>query len=388
MAIEWAEGQLAGHRKQGEDFFRATDSEKRQFVECLPRARKLKGGLIKAVDVLLRLENEGLNADEAIDFAVKHLKPQGGLRTLGEVIRELRESKELRYNRGDLRKSSYEDFRIRSSKLSKKLGDVFINELDKSHVKSWLADLGGSPRTTKNYLATASEVFKHGNESGYLVGSPLDKLTTAERKELIGVSDESEPSILTIDEARRLLSGASEHGELDLLPAVTLGLFCGIRTEELKRLDWRYIRDRDSHPIVTVSGAIAKKRRIRHVEIPANALMWLSLCRSRKGRVACPEINDDYQKRFTKLLKITGFIKKDANSKWGSTWAPNAMRHSFGSYHFALHGNSLETSRQLGHRASDQVLFDHYRALATKEQAELYFAIKPEKVESKIVRIA
>ena len=64
------------------------------------------------------------------------------------------------------------------------------------------------------------------------------------------------------------------------------------------------------------------------------------------------------------------------------------MRHSFGSYHFALHGNSLETSRQLGHRASDQVLFDHYRALATKEQAERYFAIKPEKVESKIVRIA
>ena len=77
MATEWAEDQLAGHRKQGEDFFRATDSEKRQFVECLPKARKLKGGMLKAVDILLRLESEGLNADQAIDFAVRHLKPQG-----------------------------------------------------------------------------------------------------------------------------------------------------------------------------------------------------------------------------------------------------------------------------------------------------------------------
>ncbi len=64
------------------------------------------------------------------------------------------------------------------------------------------------------------------------------------------------------------------------------------------------------------------------------------------------------------------------------------MRHSFGSYHYALHGNPLETSRQLGHKASDQVLFDHYRALATKTQAEAYFAIKPPASAANIVRFA
>ena len=64
------------------------------------------------------------------------------------------------------------------------------------------------------------------------------------------------------------------------------------------------------------------------------------------------------------------------------------MRHSFGSYHYALYGNPLETSRLLGHKASDQVLFDHYRALATKAQAETYFAIKPPVNAAKVVKFA
>jgi hypothetical protein len=64
------------------------------------------------------------------------------------------------------------------------------------------------------------------------------------------------------------------------------------------------------------------------------------------------------------------------------------MRHSFGSYHYALHGNPLETSRQLGHKSNDQVLFDHYRALATKEQGEAFFSIVPPKTASKLVEFA
>jgi len=53
------------------------------------------------------------------------------------------------------------------------------------------------------------------------------------------------------------------------------------------------------------------------------------------------------------------------------------MRHSFGSYHFAKHGNSIETARILGHKGDDTVLFAHYRALTTKVQGDEYFAILP-----------
>ncbi len=376
-AEEWAARQVTGVRKQGEDYFRATDSEKRQFVESLPRIRKLKGGILKAVDLLLRLESEELDPEKAVEFAISHLKPEGGTKTLAEVVEELLQSKALRLERGDLRHSSYRDFKQRGGKLSDALGSESINELTKGDFKEWLLELGGSPRTTKNYLSVASEIMKHAFQSGYVVESPLDKLSTVERKDLIGTADSKEPAILTVEEAERVLATARDNEELKLLPAVTLGLFCGIRTEELKRLEWEDVKLAESIPVVTISGAIAKKRRIRHVEIPENALEWLRLCKRGKGRITYSEINDDYHKRFRRLLKAAGFVKKDKQGVWRSHWDTNSMRHSFGSYHFAFHGNSLETSRLLGHRASDQVLFDHYRALATKAQAARYFAIKP-----------
>ena len=57
------------------------------------------------------------------------------------------------------------------------------------------------------------------------------------------------------------------------------------------------------------------------------------------------------------------------------TWNANAMRHSFGSYHYALHEDSMWTSKELGHKANDDVLFEFYRALTTKAQGEKYFSI-------------
>jgi hypothetical protein len=67
------------------------------------------------------------------------------------------------------------------------------------------------------------------------------------------------------------------------------------------------------------------------------------------------------------------------NKKGKSTWPINGMRHSFGTYHYALHGDATKTAKELGHKEGDQVLFDHYRALATKAQGEAYFGILPGK---------
>ena len=177
---------------------------------------------------------------------------------------------------------------------------------------------------------------------------------------------------------------ALAHLEIGLLGAITIGVFCGVRVEELKKLEWPDIKDSGNDPIVTISGKIAEKRRIRHVNIPQNALKWLSLCTERSGSLIDTTYYKDYPKRFNKLLKLAGFRRK-VKGKWVSDRETNAMRHSFGTYHYALHRNPFETSRQLGHKSNDQVLFDHYRALATKEQGEAFFLIVPPKSESKQV---
>lgn len=370
-AKEFADEEFQGYLKQGNEFFQTTDDERREIAICIPKLRE-----------------HGISLPEATDFAIKRLRPEGGERTINEVVEELAKSKELRYKRGDLRERSYRDFRHRASRFLNAFEGQPVKELDIADIKSWLLGLELAARSTRNYLAVVSEILKFAVQKRYLFRSPTDYLTDVDRKEICGVSQFREPSILTLAEAKRLLYASLENPELELLGAVTLGLFCGIRTEELKRLDWRNVKDIEDAPVVTITGEMAKKRRIRHVDIPENAICWLSFCKNRKGKVARNIHTNDYQKRFRKLLKVAGFGSVDEGGVWRSDWDANAMRHSFGSYHYALHGNPMETARLLGHKASDQVLFDHYRALTKKDDGKKFFVIKPAASAAKVVEFS
>ena len=52
-----------------------------------------------------------------------------------------------------------------------------------------------------------------------------------------------------------------------MLPSIVLGLFCGLRTEELKRLDWKNVHLDGEKPYVSIGSEIAKKRRKRNVRL-------------------------------------------------------------------------------------------------------------------------
>jgi hypothetical protein len=56
------------------------------------------------------------------------------------------------------------------------------------------------------------------------------------------------------------------------------------------------------------------------------------------------------------------------------------MRHSYVSYHYAIHG-AAATAREAGH--SEQVLFQHYRALVTPEDARKFWELRPESITNR-----
>jgi integrase len=66
---------------------------------------------------------------------------------------------------------------------------------------------------------------------------------------------------------------------MGLLDSIVLCLFCGIRTEEVKKLKWEDISFEKR--LITISSEIAKKRSIRYVDIPDNALTWLKPLKKR-----------------------------------------------------------------------------------------------------------
>jgi integrase len=58
------------------------------------------------------------------------------------------------------------------------------------------------------------------------------------------------------------------------------------------------------------------------------------------------------------------------------SWPHNGLRHSFGSYHLAFHGDAIKTAQQMGHRSAD-VVHNHYKALVLKTEAEKFWKLFP-----------
>lgn len=372
LAEEFAASEQDRLKRHGQEGLSLTPAERREVATAMER-----------------LAPAGIGILEAVEFALRHMRPEGGDRTVKEVVDEMIAMKKGWLASGELRPSSFRDFKQRSERFADSFGSAQVKSVTLPEVKTWLRSLGLSGRSVKNYRMTASEILRHAHLAKYRADNPLDAFSRSDRRELEpGGENSREPAILTVAEAERLLTTAFAHPELDLGAAVALGLFCGIRTEELKRLDWNAVRLDDPKPFVKIDRTIAKKRRIRNVDMPACCVAWLRAWPNRQGPVARNRYITDYVKRFAKLTRLAGFGRAENDGTWVSTWDDNAMRHSFGSYTFALTGDSMRTSVLMGHKANDQVLFDHYRALTTKETAEAYFSILPRTAEGNLIHLS
>ena len=157
-----------------------------------------------------------------------------------------------------------------------------------------------------------------------------------------------------------------------MLPYVAIGLFAGIRTAEIERLDWKEI-DLEAKTIeVTAEKSKARKRGI--VDMSENLVAWIKPYAKKSGAVA-PSSPDWHFGEVRKLTKI-------------EAWPKNAMRHSAASYHLALHKNAALTANLLRHE-NTRTLFAHYRELVKPKDAELYWKIEPSAdAGDKIIAIA
>jgi integrase len=358
-------------RTLGEDFSDLSKEERKEAVKAWKLAKK-----------------NDLELLAVVKFGIKRMCPEGGTKKVHEVVRKFVQIKERRTANGSLKERSLRDARARAEMLATILGDLNINEISGKDLKSSLLGIGRSFRTLKNYRSIWSEIFKFAKQRKYILDNPFDDLSKEDVKEIVGSGDDwNAPGILEVKEAKRLLTAAHSNPELQLLPAIVLGLFCGIRTEEIKQLKWGNLKLDDSNPHLIVPREIAKKRRMRRVEIPTNAVEWLLQCYDKSGPITPNRFENDYQRRFRTLLIRCGFVKK-IKGGYKSHWKRNAMRHSFGTYHFALHGDPIKTSVQMGHRTGDEVLFDHYRNLAAKADAELFFNLRPNTSVGKEIKFA
>lgn len=147
----------------------------------------------------------------------------------------------------------------------------------------------------------------------------------------------------------------------ELLPIMALGGLAGLRLEEILRLEWADIWHVAGH--VEIKAQKAKTRSRRLVEIYPALAAWLEPYRKSSGMLFTKS-KDTYHELFVNLRES---LKIPARR--------NGFRHAFCTYHFALHANENLTAQQAGN--SPAMIHAHYKGLATKAEAEKWFAVMP-----------
>ena len=167
--------------------------------------------------------------------------------------------------------------------------------------------------------------------------------------------------IISPGEVKVLLQYALDRECKAECASMALVFFCGVRVDEINRLNWSLIRLNGAKSFVDVHEAKNRHRRVN--SIPPNAVEWLRLCQS-GGRVA----PGNYTKRMQRLRKRANVY-----------YPQNAARHCFASYHIAYNHDAAQTAFLLGH-PNAALLYNTYRELVTFEEAEKFWNILPDSV--------
>ncbi len=258
----------------------------------------------------------------------------------------------------NLRQRSLQDLRSRLSRPFPDFGDVPAAALDAATLDGWLDAQALTPANRRNYRTVFHGVFTWATEKGHTPDNPAAGLRRVK-------VETGMPAIFTPAEVEAIMR-AAEATEPRAVPYLALAFFAGIRPAELVRLTWH---DVDlAAGIVTVRPEHAKKRRSRIIALAVNARRWLTAYRPQGAAAGAGIVSSEMT-----LRRLMREVRKASGLR---TWPPDVARHCFGSFHLALHGDISRTCLDMGHTGPG-VLFNHYRNLATKEQAAAFFAIDP-----------
>lgn len=225
-----------------------------------------------------------------------------------------------------------------------------VAAITSNEIESWVNRCANnwSRQTELNRLNT---LFSFCLRHGYVRENPCRRLETRS-------ADYRPPTIFTVEQSRELLCWVAKH-KRRCVPWLALGLFAGIRPDELSRITWDCV-DLD-RATVTIDGAASKVRRRRIVHLQPMVVAWLrefrggdvSLCHSTKRRM---------QRQAARALGLTH-------------WPTDALRHSCASYLLAMSGDAGKVAAELGNSVG--VLLRHYRELVHREDAERFWALTP-----------
>jgi integrase len=361
-------------RVAGERIFRRfpTAQKAEDFASDLRAQRQREGQAAFSIPAALRvqadesakmLEPYGATIREACHWYTEHVLKYRNAPTVAEIVEKLIADAVAAARR----EKTTTDLRYRLGAFAKSFGARKLSEITLNELQSWANHPRLSARSRRHMLTKLSQLFRYAEKRGWC---EKNIATYVARPDV----PDGEPGFLSVEQCTRLLERAPDH---NLLPYVVLSLFAGIRVAELRRLTWDKVKL--SEGVVIIDGSVAKTKSRRIVDLNGTACAWLAICGRRTGSVVDPV---NFRKRNDSMLRAACFGKPGAETKReraaGVTlelWPENAMRHTAATYSYAMTQDAVRVSAMLGN--SPDVLHRHYRGLATKADAERFWALRP-----------
>jgi integrase len=240
------------------------------------------------------------------------------------------------------------EFRLRSLVAA---FDCSVDQLSQQGVAEYFKRLNFAPENHTNQLRVVRTLFNYAKGQGYLPES-ADLLKGVPKKKII----RGNYAIYQPSEFHTLLRAAS----VEMMPALVLLGFCGVRPNEMRRLTWSDIRFETQ--TVVIDAAQAKTASRRTVPLCESAITCLSQFKGSEGLIWGGK-SDYWSKALNRLHREVG-VKQ----------LPNGLRHSYISYRLTLTGDVNRTALEAGNSAT--MIHRHYHALVDDPRlAEEWFAV-------------
>ena len=285
---------------------------------------------------------------KAVQYYIQHAVTRQSAPHISRVVQRLLDDTEA----AGRRERTIRSLRNFLNHLSREFGRRQLPDVKLEELQRFCCPRNLAPRTRSNNLRMATQLFNYAIKSGWANDNLAKRVVRPAR-------EQKEPGLLTVEQAQHLLQRADEFG---LSPYMALGLFAGIRTAELMRLDWTAIKFDER--MIVIGADIAKTRSRRVIPINDTLAAWLALCLKPSGPVIDRK---SFPKEFPQF-------KRAAEIK---LWPNNALRHSYASYHLAAFMNPIQTAHFMGHVGGTEMLHSHYKGLVSKAEADKFWALRP-----------
>jgi integrase len=235
-------------------------------------------------------------------------------------------------------------------------------------IAAYLRKGRGGPRRRDNVRDSIVQLFRFARRRGYL---PEDRRSEAEKIGKIKPGHD----VLTwnVQEAALLLENISPRW----LPWLVLGLFAGLRTSEILRLDWSAVKF--DQRVIAISSRVARKIRIsRLVPILGNLPEWIFPFREQSGPIYAGNFKMNENNKGAEMNRLRLLLNL--------TRRDNANRHSFGTYRLAVVKSCDQVALEMGN--SPRKVREDYNDPKPESEGIAYFNLRPAVEKTNIVPIA